>query len=166
LLPRDNQEYGEGRVSHPTLSVRDPNKCTAMTKQFTLANGSTLSDSQIERVLRAVGHWCPYNQVRIEVQPSGCPYGAYVWPGERRIRVSMGDPSMFPFTDNWTPKVSWGRVTTRPQALIGLLAHEFWHMRQYRGGHPLDEWSADYAAVHALTCWRTGRRRNIPLYRG
>ena len=135
-------------------------------KQFTLVNKSTLSNTHIERVLRAVGHWCPYSHVRIEVLAASWPYGAYVWPGERRIQISMGTPDQFPFLDDWTPKVSWGRVTTRPQALMGLLAHEFWHLRQYRSGRPLDEWGADYAAVHALTHWRNGRRRTIPLYRG
>jgi len=135
-------------------------------KQFTLANSSTLASMHIESVLRALGHWCPYNKVRIEVVPSKCPYGAVVWPGERRIQVFMGTPDSFPYLDDCTPKVSWGRLTTRPQALTGLLAHEFWHMRQYRAGHPLDEWTADYAAVYALNHWRNGRRRTIPLYRG
>jgi len=139
---------------------------TMTTRGFALANASSLATTHIERVLRALAHWSPYTKVRIEIRSSGCPYGAYVWPGERRIQILMGDPSQFPYTDDYTPKVSWGRVTTRPQALVGLLAHEFWHLRQYRAGRRLDEWSADSAAVHALTHWRNRCRRTIPLFRG
>ena len=131
---------------------------------FAVENSSSLADRQIDRVLRSLAHWCPYNKLQIEIRASSCPYGAWVTPATRHLLIYMGQPNEFPYLDDFTPRISWGRVATRPQALAGLLAHEFWHLRQYRQGRPLSELSADLAAVHALTCWRNGVRRRIPLY--
>lgn len=96
----------------------------------------------------------PRGRVRWEWVPGARHFQGYWDPRTLTVQLYVAPPSRFPYVNS-----RWGRLASREEALVALVAHELAHARQWYTGRVLlpakqREQEADRAAIRTLTRWR------------
>lgn len=101
-------------------------------------------------------------RVVIEARPHATrAFAGFAWgfAPVKRVAIRLGDTTHFPFVP-CMPGSDYGRLRSRREALVVILAHELYHIHQARTVRAYDEPTAHAYAKHQLRRYRRWRARN------